>query len=73
MTSRCNHVWNLHCSLGLHIMKENNVNWIHCVQVNIWQKGDVGGWTDRGVDKQTYITRNYVTHFPRGVIRILKL
>jgi hypothetical protein len=73
MTFRCNHVGNLNCSLGLHLMKEKNVNWICCVQVYIWQEGDVGGWRDRGEDKQTYITRKCVTHFPRGVIRILKL
>ena len=32
-----------------------------------------GGGVGVGVDKQTYITRNCVTHLPRGVIRILKL
>jgi hypothetical protein len=51
-------------------MKENNVNCIYFVQENIWSNGDGGGG---GMDKQSYITRNFVTHFPRGVIRILKL
>jgi len=52
-------------------MKENNVNWIYFVQENIWSNGD--GGRGRGVDKQSYITRNFLTHFPRGVIRIFKL
>lgn len=54
MTSRCNHVGNLNCSLGLQLMKENDVNWVYCAQVNIWYKGDVGGggggtggWTNK--------------------------
>jgi len=56
-------------------MKENDVNWIYCAQVNIWHKGDVGwgGGGGQEVDKETYVTRNFLTHFPPGIVRILKL
>jgi len=53
-------------------MKDNNVNWINFVQENIWSKDDDGyGVEKQGVDKQTYITRNFVTHFPCGVLGYL--